>query len=165
MNKPEILEGVIPDDDGDDAIKVMSGRLTAAEYARASSHGRQNDADNGVYEFTDEDFERLDEDLWYILSEKLVGPGPRERMCSLTFHHLRFVVDAVTCATGRGTPHTLRAGQRHVVLASASRVHVPESCFPVLGGARIFRSPPRQRLGRTGAGEMSLSPVCRAAFA
>ena len=67
------MDGAIPDEDADDIIKIMSGRLTIWEYDKATSGGQREDDNKGEYELDDDDYQKLNEDLWYILKEKLEG--------------------------------------------------------------------------------------------
>ena len=74
------LDGIIPEQDEDDIIKIMSGRLTADEYMKASQGKRDEDDNKGDYEFTEENKVQLEEDLWYILNEKLEGIEARGKL-------------------------------------------------------------------------------------
>ena len=45
---------------------TMNGRLTAAEYAKASAARQKDDDAKGDHEFTEDDLSNIDEDLWYL---------------------------------------------------------------------------------------------------
>ena len=88
--KLETLEGVIPEEDEDDIIRIMNGRLTAYEFMKASQAKQKEDEDKGDYEFTEEEKAQMGEDLWYILNEKLEGAEARGKLKGLTDGDGRF---------------------------------------------------------------------------
>ena len=67
------MGGAIPDEDSDEIIKIMSGWLTTREYNKASTAKQREDDEKGEYELSEEDCQKLDEDLWYPLKDKLDG--------------------------------------------------------------------------------------------
>ena len=71
--KLEAMDGIIPDDDSDDLLNILNGRLTRLEYQKATPARQQVEDSKGDFSFTDQDLQRLDEDLWYVLNEKLEG--------------------------------------------------------------------------------------------
>ena len=73
------MDGVL-DEDEDDLERIMNGRLTAYEYAKASAAKQQNDDDKGDHEFTTEQMGKPDEDLWYLLNANLEGVEPRGKL-------------------------------------------------------------------------------------
>ena len=79
----ETLDGIIAEQDEDDIIKIMNGRLTADEYMKASQLKRDEDDHKGDYEFTEENKVQLEEDLWCILNEKLEGTEARGKLTGL----------------------------------------------------------------------------------
>ena len=81
-NKLETMDGVL-DEDEDDLTRILNDRLTANEYDKATSVKQKQDDDRGEYEFTTEHLAKLDEDLWYILNDKLEGIEPRGKLKGL----------------------------------------------------------------------------------
>ena len=71
--KLEAMDGVIPDDDSDDLLRILNNRMTMMEYQRADATRRQYEDSRGDMSFTQEDMDKLSEDLWYVLNDKLVG--------------------------------------------------------------------------------------------
>eukprot|EP00959_Pyramimonas_sp_CCMP1952_P274666 5741829-Pyramimonas_sp.AAC.1 len=69
--KLETLDGVVPEEDDDEIIRIMNGRLTASEYLKANQAKQAEDDNTGDHEFTEGDKTHMEEDLWYILNEKL----------------------------------------------------------------------------------------------
>merc|ERR1712113_804501 len=67
------MDGAIPDDDADEIIKIMNGRLTSREYDKAPLTVQREDDDKGDYELDDDDYQKLNEDMWYLLKDKLDG--------------------------------------------------------------------------------------------
>ena len=63
--------GIIPDDDSDDLLNILNGRLTRLEYQKATPARQHIEDSKGDLTFTDQDLQKLDEDLWYVLNEKL----------------------------------------------------------------------------------------------
>ena len=53
-----------------DLLRTMSGRLTSTEYAKASATKQREDEGQGDCAIESDDVEKLDEELWYQLSEK-----------------------------------------------------------------------------------------------
>ena len=78
--KLDTLEGIVSNEYQEDIIKVLNDRLTNSEYARASPSAKQADVDKGPYKFTEEMVDKLDEDLWYVLSDKLEGIETRAKI-------------------------------------------------------------------------------------
>ena len=81
-SKLETMDGVL-DEDEDDMTRILNDRLTANEYAKASPVKKKQDDDKGEYEVTEEHLTKLDEDLWYILNDKLEGIEPRGKLKGL----------------------------------------------------------------------------------
>ena len=75
-NKLETMGGVL-DEGEDDLDRMMNGKLTADEYAKASAVKLQDDDGKGDREFTAEMMGKLDEYLWHLLNDKLEGVEPR----------------------------------------------------------------------------------------
>ena len=82
--KLETMDGVIPSEDAEDLQRILNGRLTLNEYAQASPATQAIEDNKGDFEFTDEHMEKLDEDLWYVLNDKLVGDEPRGKLKGLS---------------------------------------------------------------------------------
>eukprot|EP00959_Pyramimonas_sp_CCMP1952_P378432 7927466-Pyramimonas_sp.AAC.1 len=61
----------------------MNGRLTASEYLKANSAKQAEDDNKGEHEFTEGDETQMEEDLWYILNEKLEGADARGKLKGL----------------------------------------------------------------------------------
>ena len=78
-SKLETMDGVL-DEDEDDLARILNDRLTANEYAKASPVKQKQDDDKGEHEVTEEHLTKLDEDLWYILNDKLEGIEPRGKL-------------------------------------------------------------------------------------
>ena len=57
--------------------------MTAAEYNKASAAKQLADDNKGEYDFTTDHLAKLDEDLWYILNDKLEGIEPRGKLKGL----------------------------------------------------------------------------------
>eukprot|EP00959_Pyramimonas_sp_CCMP1952_P363184 7605404-Pyramimonas_sp.AAC.1 len=55
----------------------MNGRLTASEYLKATQAKQAEDDNKGDYELTEGDKTQMEEDLWYILNEKVEGAEAR----------------------------------------------------------------------------------------
>eukprot|EP00959_Pyramimonas_sp_CCMP1952_P249996 5226321-Pyramimonas_sp.AAC.1 len=51
----------------------MNGRLTTSEYLKANQAKQAEDDNKRDHEFTEGDKTEKEEDLWYILNEKLEG--------------------------------------------------------------------------------------------
>ena len=64
-NKLDTTGGML-DEDEDDLERIMNGKLTADEYAKAIAVNQRVDYDKGEHEFTTEQMIKLDDDLWYI---------------------------------------------------------------------------------------------------
>ena len=77
-SKLETLGGALKYVDDDDMVRVLSNRLTQEEYdSKASAADRLTDDNKGDYEFTISNMKLLEEDLWYILNDKLEGQETR----------------------------------------------------------------------------------------
>ena len=61
--KLETMDGAIPDDDADEIIKIMNGRLTSREYSKASLPVQREDDNKGDFELDEEDYQKLNEDM------------------------------------------------------------------------------------------------------
>ena len=72
-SKLESLDGALNETDEDDIVRILNGRLTQDEYDSAPRADKVTDDKKGEYEFSVKMKRRLDEDLWYILNEKLEG--------------------------------------------------------------------------------------------
>ena len=81
--KLDTLEGIISNEHEEDIIKVLNDRLTTSEYARATGPAKQADTDKGPYQFNEVRVEKLDEDLWYVLNDKLEGIETRAKIKGL----------------------------------------------------------------------------------
>ena len=51
------MDGAIPDEDADEIIHIMNGRLTSREYAKATTSAQREEEANGDYELEDEDYQ------------------------------------------------------------------------------------------------------------
>ena len=78
-NKLESMDGVL-DEYEDNMARILSGRLTAAEYTRASLAKRQEDGDPADFDFDSNMMAKLDEDLWRILNDRVDGVEPRGKL-------------------------------------------------------------------------------------
>ena len=54
-------------------VRILNNRLTQQEYEKVSAAEQRVDDNKGEYEFTLNNMKQLEEDLWYILNEKLDG--------------------------------------------------------------------------------------------
>ena len=81
-NKLETMGGVLDEND-DDIARIINNMLTAAEHLKASAVKQLDDDDKGDHEFTTEQLGTLDEDLGYILNDKLEGSEPRGNLKGL----------------------------------------------------------------------------------
>eukprot|EP00959_Pyramimonas_sp_CCMP1952_P195927 4096410-Pyramimonas_sp.AAC.1 len=61
--KLETLDGVVLEEDDDDIIRIMNGRLTASEYLKANPAKQSEDDNKGEHEFTEGDKTQMEEDL------------------------------------------------------------------------------------------------------
>ena len=61
----------------------MNGTLSADEHAKARAVKQQEDDDKGEHEFTTDQLCKLDEDLWYLVNDKLEGVEPRGKLKGL----------------------------------------------------------------------------------
>ena len=75
-SKLETLDGPLKEQDDDDMVRILNCRLTQAGYDRAAPADRVIDDNKGEYDFTMRNMKQLEEDLWYILNEKLAGGRP-----------------------------------------------------------------------------------------
>ena len=66
----------MPEEDGDDQMRIMSGRASLSEFSKASLSKREQDEPKGDYELNEEDQGKLDEDSRYLLHDKLDGAAP-----------------------------------------------------------------------------------------
>ena len=83
-SKLETLDGALKDVDDDDMVRILNNRLTQEEYdSKASAAERLVDDNKGDYEFTITNLKQLEEDLWYILTDKLEGQEPRGKVKGL----------------------------------------------------------------------------------
>ena len=83
-SKLETLDGALKDVDDDDMVRILNNRLTQEEYDnKASAAERLVDDNKGDYEFTMSNLKQLEEDLWYILTDKLEGQEPRGKIKGL----------------------------------------------------------------------------------
>ena len=81
-SKLETMDGIL-DEDEDDIARILNDRLTASEYSKSSLVKQTQDDNKGEHEFTAEHLTKLDEDLWYILNDKLEGIEPRGKLKGL----------------------------------------------------------------------------------
>ena len=70
-------------EDEDGMARVLCGRLTSSEYTKASATKQAEDDGKGDFDFEGEQVHKLDEDLWYILNDKLDGAQPRWKLKGL----------------------------------------------------------------------------------
>ena len=83
-SKLETLDGELKDVDEDDMVRILNNRLTQEEYdSKASAAERLADDNKGDYEFTKTNIKQLEEDLWYIFTDKLEGQEPRGKVKGL----------------------------------------------------------------------------------
>ena len=83
-NKLESMDGEVTELDGEDLLRVMNDRLTDNEYRKASDERQMEDDDKGEeLDFTENDLDRLNEDLWYIMQEKMEGEETRTKLKGL----------------------------------------------------------------------------------
>ena len=75
-SKLETMGGAVPEEDGDDQMRIMSGRASLSEFSKASLSKREQDEPKGDYELNEEDQGKLDEDSRYLLHDKLDGAAP-----------------------------------------------------------------------------------------
>ena len=78
--KLETLDGALKEQDDDDMVRILNSRLTQEEYDKASAADRTSDENKGDYEFTLKNMKQLEEDLWYIFTDKLEGQDPRGKI-------------------------------------------------------------------------------------
>ena len=71
--KLETMGGSIPDEDANDIINILNGRLTSREYSKSTLAIQRDDDNTGGYELNEDDYQKLSEDLWYLLKVKLEG--------------------------------------------------------------------------------------------
>ena len=75
-SKLETFDGALKEQDDEDMVRILNGRLTQAEYDVAGAADRVTDDNKGEYEFNMRNLKQLEEDLWYILTDKLEGQDP-----------------------------------------------------------------------------------------
>ena len=81
--KLESLDGALQETDEDDIVRILNGRATHDDYDSAPRADKLADDNKGEYEFNVKLKRRHDEDLWYILNEKLEGIDPRGKLKGL----------------------------------------------------------------------------------
>ena len=65
-------------------VRILNNRPTQEEYDnKASAAERLVDDNKGDYDFTMLNMKQLEEDLWYILTDKLEGQEPRGKVKGL----------------------------------------------------------------------------------
>ena len=78
--KLESMDGAVPEHDAYNQLGLLSGRMMTAGYTKASAARQQCEGDNAYPWFPEEYVTRLEEDQWYILTEKLDGAEPRAKI-------------------------------------------------------------------------------------
>ena len=82
-NKLETMDGAIPEGEENDFSRIMNGRVTLNEYQKASRAAIEADDAKGDCELDESDMEKLGEDLWCLLKDKLEGVEPRGKLKGL----------------------------------------------------------------------------------
>ena len=70
----EIVDGAVREPDDGDKLRLLSGRMTMAEYSKALALGQQQDEGNDDSLYPAEHAAKLDEDLWHIYRGGFEGP-------------------------------------------------------------------------------------------
>ena len=61
------------DEDPDEIIKIMSGRLTTREYNKATPERQRDEDKKRECDLDEDEYDKRNADLWYLLKDKLEG--------------------------------------------------------------------------------------------
>ena len=102
------MDGALPEEEEYDLSRIMNGRLTSNEYAKASAAKHNAYYDQCDYDIESDGVEKLDEALWCLLNDHLEGTEVWGKLKSLregdglaAYQHIHVVFGGYMCNFGR----------------------------------------------------------------